>query len=194
MRNFIKVLIAQVKDSMQQMQQAGGAENMPPQMAMALPLLQTVQAKVDEEGFLEGVLNDPEVFGVIQAYSAAVQEKLPIILHHIFRFCDINSDGGVSESELKVLFALKDALVHGKLDEAAVHIFEVIDQDGNNELTPGELIAFFSKGIHLYAALLRIYASLAFETLVPKVVQAVLKKVAAAIGKDHVTRKRCRNS
>lgn len=153
----------------------------------AIAIFEMFDAKVQEPGFLEGILSAPPVVQVMNAFCKAYEQKLPIILHHCFRFCDINSDGGVSEPELKVLFALKDSIASGKLDEAAVHIFEVIDKDGNGEITPAELLSFFSKMIHFMTSMQRIYISLAFENLFPEVIKAALPAVAAAAGITEVT-------
>jgi len=158
------------------------------QLGPAIAILEMLDSKVQEPGFLEGILSAPPVNQVITAFFKAYDEKLPIILHHCFRFCDINSDGGVSESELKVLFALKDSIASGKLDEAAVHIFEVIDKDGNGEVTPAELLSFFSKMIHFMTSIQRVYISLFFENLFPEVIKAALPAVAAAAGIAEVTK------
>jgi hypothetical protein len=158
------------------------------QLGPVIAILEMVDAKFQEPGFLEGILSAPPVDQVMKAFCKAVEQKLPIILHHCFRFCDINSDGGVSEAELKVLFALKDSIASGKLDEAAVHIFEVIDKDGNGEITPAELLSFFSKMVHFMTSIQRIYISLAFENLFPEVIKAALPAVAAAAGITEVTK------
>jgi hypothetical protein len=158
------------------------------QLGPVIAILEMVDAKFQEPGFLEGILSAPPVDQVMKAFCKAVEQKLPIILHHCFRFCDINSDGGVSEPELKVLFALKDSIASGKLDEAAVHIFEVIDKDGNGEITPAELLSFFSKMVHFMTSIQRIYISLAFENLFPEIIKAALPAVAAAAGITEVTK------
>jgi len=158
------------------------------QLGPASAIFEMIDAKVQEPGFLEGILSAPPVNQVMKAFCKAYEQKLPIILHHCFRFCDINSDGGVSEPELQVLFALKDSIASGKLDEAAVHIFEVIDKDGNGEITPAELLSFFSKMIHFMTSIQRIYISLFFENLFPEVIKAALPAVAAATGITEVTK------
>jgi len=153
----------------------------------ATAIFEMVDAKVQEPGFLEGILSSPPVNQVMTSFCKAYEQKLPIILHHCFRFCDINSDGGVSESELKVLFALKDSIASSKLDEAAVHIFEVIDKDGDGEVTPAELLSFFSKMIHFMTSIQRVYISMFLENLLPEVTKAALPAVAAAAGITEIT-------
>jgi len=158
------------------------------QLELAGPILDMIAAQVSQEGFLEGIFTQPAVSAVIEKYAAAYQTKLPIILHQAFRFCDINSDGGVSESELKVLFALKDAIANGKIDEAAVHIFEVLDKDGNGELSPGEVMSFLTKCLSLFTACQRIVVSLVFETLLPEITKIALPMVAAAAGFTEISK------
>lgn len=154
----------------------------------AAAILEAAQTQFQVPGFLEGICSSPPVKQVMQSMCEAQEKQLPILLHHCFRFCDINSDHGVSAAEMKVLFALKDSVASGNLEQAAVHIFDVVDKDGNGEITPAELLAFFSKLIHFMCSFQRIYVSLIFETLVPEIIKAALPAVCGAIGLTEVTK------
>jgi len=179
----IKLMVMQFSDEMKK----GGPEAQA-KLGPAFPIFEQLQAQVQQPGFLEGILSQPTVKQVMQSFAKAYDQKLPIILHHCFRFCDINGDKGVSAAEMKVLFALKNSVASGKLDEAAVHIFEVIDKDGNGDITPAELLSFFSKLIHFMCSVQRIYVSLIFENLVPEIIKAALPAVCGAIGLTEVTK------
>lgn len=147
-----------------------------------------IAAQLGQPGFLEGIFSKPACVELIQKYGAAYQEKAPIMLHHCFRFCDINSDGGVSESELKVLFALKDSIAQGKLNEALLHIFDVLDEDGNGQLSPKEILAFFSKVAHFMCATMRIGISMYMEILLPGIVKIALPEICQLVGITEITK------
>jgi hypothetical protein len=183
MAKSIKLTVMQFGDSMKK-----GGPQAQAQLGPAFAIFEQLQAQVEEPGFLEGILSQPPVKQVTQSFGKAYEQKLPIILHHCFRFCDINSDHGVSSDEMKVLFALKDSIASGKLEQAAVHIFDVIDKDGSGEVTPPELLSFFSKFIHFICSMQRICISLIFENLVPEIIKAALPAVCGAVGLTEVSK------
>jgi hypothetical protein len=153
------------------------------QNAMTLMIVGAVSSKIPE------LLEKEEVKQVLAKYATAVDEKLPVLLHHCFRFCDINSDSKVSEKELNILFHMKDAIAEGKLDVAADYIFDVVDANGNGELSPGELLQFFAKCTHFGCSMTRVYLSLILETLLPEIVKAALPMLATQfLGKTEFTK------
>jgi Ca2+-binding EF-hand superfamily protein len=153
------------------------------QNAMTLMIVGAVSSKIPE------LLEKEEVKQVLAKYAKAIDEKLPVLLHHCFRFCDINSDSKVSEKELNILFHMKDAIAEGKLDVAADYIFDVVDANGNGELSPGELLQFFAKCAHFGCSMTRVYLSLILETLLPEIVKAALPMLATQfLGKTEFTK------
>jgi hypothetical protein len=99
-----KALAKELVDNFTKVSKAGALQDMKQELTAMAPvpveMVDQVEGKFKDNAFVEAIFTDPVVTEALQKYQAVIIEKMPVLLHHMFRFCDINSDGGVSEQEL----------------------------------------------------------------------------------------------